>query len=298
LDHDNYEILVLPDQSSERLDGIKLIPTGPATPGKKRNVGMAEAKGDFFAFIDSDAYPQKDWLKNAMKYFEDPAVGGVGGPGITPEEDSLMQKGSGHVLSSFMVGSFSRRYKAENIVDSDDIHSCNFIARKSVLLEAGGWNEDYWPGEDTLMCLALKKIGIKLIEAPNVIIFHHRKPLFTHHLNQISRFGLHRGFFAKKFPSNSMRFSYFVPSLLVLLIISSPIAGLVGGIYAGLAILMGVMYIAACLLAALLEATKIRLIPVIWAGIVSTHLVYGLSFLVGLMRSDLKKANRSPNIQR
>ena len=147
---------MLPDFMSKEVDGVKVIPTGPVTPGAKRNIGVDNASGEICAFIDSDAYPDEDWLSNAVKYFEDPEVAAVGGPGLTPHEDSFMQKASGYVLSSFMVGNLSRRYKSVGAFESDDIHSCNFIARRSVLVEVGGWNEKYWPGEDTLLCLEIK----------------------------------------------------------------------------------------------------------------------------------------------
>ncbi len=114
-----------------------------------------------------------------------------------------------------MVGNLSSRYKTKSCFESDDIHSCNFIARKSVIEEAGGWNEKYWPGEDTLMCLAIRKLGKKLIESSDVVVYHHRRSLFKPHLRQVSRFGEHRGFFAKKFPENSAKLTYFFPSLLV-----------------------------------------------------------------------------------
>ncbi len=81
-----------------------------------------------------------------------------------------------------MVGTLSTRYKMKSCFESDDIHSCNFIAPKSVIVNAGGWNEKYWPGEDTLMCLAIKKIGKKLIESSEVVVYHHRRSLFKPHL--------------------------------------------------------------------------------------------------------------------
>ena len=138
------------------------------SPGVKRNIGVENSRGEFCAFIDNDAYPRSDWLTNAVKYLENPEVAGVGGPGLTPETDGLMQEAGGYVLSSFMVGNLSNRYKTKCSFESDDIHSCNFVARKTVVEEAGGWNEKYWPGEDTLMCLAIKKSGKKLIESSDV----------------------------------------------------------------------------------------------------------------------------------
>ena len=161
VDYADFEIILLPDYNEELINGVRIIATGPVSPGNKRNIGVKNSNGAFCAFIDNDAYPRSDWLTNALKYFEDPTVGGVGGPGLTPEADGFMQKAGGYVLSSFMVGNLSSRYKTKSCFESDDIHSCNFIARKTVLEAAGGWNEKYWPGEDTLMCLAIKETGKK-----------------------------------------------------------------------------------------------------------------------------------------
>jgi len=112
LDYETYEIIVLPDEQNENLEGVKVIPTGNVTPGRKRNIGMKNAKGEILAFVDSDARPEKSWLRNAISYFKDSEVAAVGGPGITPPEDSLMQKASGYILSSFAVRGLLGRYKS------------------------------------------------------------------------------------------------------------------------------------------------------------------------------------------
>jgi len=216
LNYDSYEVILLPDDSEELFEGVKVIATGPLSPGAKRNMGVENARREFCAFIDFDAYPRSDWLTNAVKYLENPEVAGVGGPGLSLETDGLLQEAGGYVLSSFMVGSLSNRYKTKHSFESDDIHSCNFVARKAVVEEVGGWNEKYWPGEDTLMCLAIKKSGKKLIESSDLVVCNHRRSLFKPHLKQVSRFGEHRGQFDRKFPENSRKVVYFLPSLLVL----------------------------------------------------------------------------------
>ncbi len=118
LDYPNFEIILLPDYSTEAIDGVIIIATGPVPPGVKRNIGVKNSSGEFCAFIDNDAYPRSDWLTSALKYFEDPEVGGVGGPGLTPEADGFMQKAGGYVLSSFMVGNLSSRYKTKSCFES------------------------------------------------------------------------------------------------------------------------------------------------------------------------------------
>jgi cellulose synthase/poly-beta-1,6-N-acetylglucosamine synthase-like glycosyltransferase len=80
LDYGSYEIILLPDDSKETIKGVKVIATGPFSLRVKRNVGIENSIGDVCAFIDGDAYPRSDWLTNAVKYLENPEVGGVGRP--------------------------------------------------------------------------------------------------------------------------------------------------------------------------------------------------------------------------
>ncbi|MGA3110553.1 MAG: glycosyltransferase [Candidatus Bathyarchaeia archaeon] len=289
LDYPNFEIILLPDYTAEAIDGVKVLATGPVAPGVKRNVGVKSSGGEFCAFIDNDAYPRNDWLTSALKYFEDHEVGGVGGPGLTPEADGFMQKAGGYVLSSFMVGNLSSRYKTKSCFESDDIHSCNFIAPKTVIEAAGGWNEKYWPGEDTLMCLAIEKLGKKLIESSDVVVYHHRRSLFKPHLKQVSRFGEHRGFFAKKFPENSAKLTYFFPSLLVSSLIIGIVLSLFFSFFAYVLIFAVALYLASSLIAAALQVRSVKLLFSVWIGIIVTHIIYGSYFLSGLIKRDLKR---------
>jgi len=289
LDYPNFEIILLPDYSTEAIDGVIIIATEPVPPGVKRNIGVKNSTGEFCAFIDNDAYPRSDWLTNAVKCFENPQVGGVGGPGLTPNEDCSMQKAGGYVLSSFMVGSLSSRYKTKGCFESDDIHSCNFIARKAVVEEAGGWNEKYWPGEDTLMCLAIKRLGKKLVESSDVVVYHHRRPLFSPHLKQVSRFGEHRGFFVKKFPENSVKLTYFFPSLLVFSLIVGIVISLFFSFFAYVVLFGVVAYLVSSLIASALQVRNVKLLLSVWLGIIVTHIVYGSFFLSGLSKRDLKR---------
>jgi cellulose synthase/poly-beta-1,6-N-acetylglucosamine synthase-like glycosyltransferase len=290
LDNVPFEILLLPDYvPTEVIEGVTIIATGSVSPGTKRNIGVKNSDGEFCAFIDNDAYPRRDWLINALKYFENSDVGGVGGPGLTPEADGFMQKAGGYVLSSFMVGNLASRYKTKSCFESDDIHSCNFIAQKVLIEAAGGWNEKYWPGEDTLMCLAIKKLGKKLIESSAVVVYHHRRSLFKPHLKQVSRFGEHRGFFVKKFPENSVKLTYFFPSLLVSSFLTGLLISLLFPFFAYVLLVGVVVYLFSSLIAAAIQVQSLKLIISVWLGIIVTHIIYGSYFLSGLIKRDLKR---------
>lgn len=289
LEYENFEIIVLPDDFKEaELDKVTIVATGPVLPGVKRNIGMNMARGELCAFIDSDATPRKDWLRNAVNYLKDDRIAAVGGPGLTPDKDSFLQKAGGYILSSILTGNLSRRYNGSiKAFNSDDIHSCNLVTRKSVLKEIGGWNEQYWPGEDTLLSLAMKKKGMKMIESSDIVVYHHRRPLFLKHLRQVWSFGLHRGFFAKKFPENSLHITYLLPSLFV--------ASLIGGLVLSFMFpFFGWFYsviLAAYLIICVFEGSKtgnIRMAFLVFSGIILTHLTYGIAFIKGLTIGNLR----------
>jgi len=286
LEYGRFEIIVLPDHECS-LEGARVVATGPVSPGKKRNIGASVARGEVLAYIDSDAYPRRDWLAKAVAHLESDGVGAVGGPGITPPEDSVFAHAQGVILSSFLMGGISARYAEKQSLEfSDDIHSVNLVAWKRVVEEAGGWNEDYWPGEDTLFCLSLKRLGYKLLFARDVVVYHHRRGSWRGYLRQIWGYGLHRGFFAKRFPENSRRLKYFFPSLFLLGLVVGPLLSLVfpamGWVFLGVI----VIYFAAVLMQVLVN---LKMGLMILLGLPLTHLTYGAAFLKGVLARRLSR---------
>ncbi|MDD4979701.1 MAG: glycosyltransferase [Candidatus Omnitrophica bacterium] len=300
LDYSNFEILVFPDEAGAVLASsnilntkgavpVRIVPSGRATPAQKRDMAIGHAEGEIFAFIDDDAYPRKDWLKNAVINFEDPQVGAVGGPAITPQEDTLRQRASGMVYSSFLVSAnFTYRYLPKKRREVNDYPSCNFLVRKSVMQELGGFKTNFWPGEDTKFCLdIIQKLGRKIIYDPDVLVYHHRRPLFLAHLKQVASYALHRGYFVKKYPQTSFKLAYFVPSLFLLYVLS-------GGILACFLAPLRTTYIFILILYLSLAfvfsiSNELRMLPLVFSGIILTHLTYGFNFLKGLLSIRLRE---------
>ena len=274
----------------QTVSNLRIIPTGPLSPGKKRDIAAAEAKGDILAFIDDDAYPSKDWLKAAVRHFQDPEVAAVGGPAVTPDSDKFLAKASGLVYSSLIVsGRFNYRYLPRPIREVDDYPSCNFLIRKSVFLAAGGFNTDFWPGEDTKLCLEVtKRMHKKIIYDPQVLVQHHRRRLFLPHLKQVASYALHRGYFVKRFPQTSRKLTYFIPSLFLVWVTSGALAVLLSPQARQTYSLSLSFYILTVLFFSF-KAGLPSAVPV-FAGIIMTHLVYGFSFIKGLFSGSLRDA--------
>jgi len=187
-------------------------------PATKRDLGAQIAQGKFLAFLDDDAYPHPNWLQSIINNFADPNIIAVGGPGITPPNVNFLESASGWTSGSPLgAGPYTYRFLPKPKRFIDDYPSMNVAVRKKDLLLVGGFDSHYWPGEDTKLCLDLTNLKHgKIIYDPQVIVYHHRRPLWIPHLRQNGNFGLHRGFFAKTLPQTSLRISYFLPSFMVL----------------------------------------------------------------------------------
>lgn len=228
----NFEIILLPDgqkiqmlkQVQHDIFRVRVIPTGQIGPAEKRDVGAEKSTGSILAFIDDDAYPDKDWLKNMVKNFSNAEIAAVGGPGVTPADVSWQEQASGWFAASPLGGgSYTYRFMPQVKRFVDDYPSMNLAVRKSDFLKVGGFDSSYWPGEDTKLCLDLTyKLGKKIIYDPKVLVYHHRRELWGPHLRQNGNYGLHRGYFAKAIPKTSFRLVYFLPSCLVLGLILFP----------------------------------------------------------------------------
>jgi GT2 family glycosyltransferase len=300
LDYPDFEIIILPDllnkdclrQNNGHLDAkqrIKIIPTGPISPPKKRDMGINYAIGEIFGFIDDDAYPKKDWLKNAIVNFQDERVAAVAGPAVVPPDDNLRQKASNTVYESILVsGPYTYRYLPQKRREVADYPSCNFFIRKAIMQELGGFNTNFWPGEDTKLCLDIVyKLGKKIIYDPKVLVYHHRRPLFLPHLKQIANYALHRGFFVKKYPQTSLKLSYFIPSLFLSAVIFASFLALIIPSFKLIYFLGVTSYFSLVLIFSI--SKELQLIPLVFFGIIFTHLCYGFYFLKGLFSGRLKE---------
>ncbi len=293
--YQKFEVIVLPDGPidapfSELAESVRVISTGKIRPAEKRNIGIREAKGEIVAFIDDDAYPEEHWLEGAVQYFGDETIGAIGGPGITPCDDSYLARIGGRIYDNRLVsGNYRYRYKAGTVRrDVEDYPSCNLFVRTELLRQIGGYRTDFWPGEDTLLCKDIIDAGKRIVYDSWVIVSHHRRPIFGAHLRQLGRYAFHRGYFVKRFPSNSLRLSYFIPSVFLVYVLAwlptaiwlppstETILGIASLVFLAILPFYGVL--------ALL--TTISRNPFTWLltafGVFLSHLWYGVRFLQGL----------------
>ncbi len=286
---DDYEIIIYPDfVNEESWPKTRQIGTGKVGPAVKRTLAINDAVGEILVFIDDDAYPEANFLDLLDEDFRDAAIAAVGGPAITPAHDSFWQKVSGAVfLSRFSGGNPERYIPVGHKRLVNDWPSVNLSVRASVFKAIGGFDGNYWPGEDTKLCLDItEKAKGNILYDPALIAYHHRREGLGRHLKQVGGYGLHRGFFARTLPKNSLHLKYFLPSgLCVFLTIGTLLAALIPA--------MRIFYFigfAAYFLALVVAFFSMRrhekdpriLLCALWYTF-CTHLVYGARFLQGFL---------------
>ena len=287
---DDYEIIIYPDQIDPGFLALKTrqIATGHVGPAIKRSLAIKDAQGEILIFIDDDAYPTSNFLDILDSDFQTENIQAVGGPALTPKNDNFWQKVSGAVFLSSLSGGSPERYVSQGVKRKiEDWPSVNFSIRKNIFSELNGFDSEFWPGEDTKLCLDLiKKYPAGIIYDPELIVYHHRRAGLVKHLKQVSGYGLHRGFFAKKYPETSLKFKYFIPSLFLLFVIVGALAGIYSKIVLDLYLLGLFIYILAIITAMFdirrYEKNTLIILNAVYY-IFLTHLVYGYNFLKGFI---------------
>jgi len=278
----NFETIIITDKIS-----------GSANPSEKRNIGAKRAKGEYLVFFDDDSYPSPNYFKNAEKLVKKyKNFAGFCGPCLTPPQDNVYQQASGFVWSSWLgsggAGVYRNSKQSPRYVD--DYPSVNLIIKKTDFIKAGQFNQNYWPGEDTVLCLNLtKKLNLKIYYHSSLTVYHHRRSVLIPHLQQITRYAIQRGFFAKKFPQTSFRFGYILPSLFFLYLILLAINYFTINyniLYLPLYLYLSILFITFSRL--FLKTKKLYLSLISSLTIPITHIYYGILFLHGLSKKEVK----------
>ena len=184
------EILVVDsssDDETERLVGER-FPTvayavctaGMGAMATARNLGYRMTAGEVLAFIDDDAFAEPTWLEHLLPFYDDPAVGAVGGRQIRRVPGEL-DEGVDAIGQLQPDGSITGNFAADpgRPVPVDHLLGANMSFRRSVLDLIGGIHEGYGGTcvrEETDLCLRVAHAGFKLVYTPDAVVEHLAAP--------------------------------------------------------------------------------------------------------------------------
>jgi len=171
------EVIVVDDGSTDEtgsivkriadLDGrrVTLVNNRSRGPSSATNSGILRARGDIVWLVDGDAIVDRNWIKLALPFFEDPEVGGVAGTILPANPDTFWAAFAGCDIGHRFAG----RLKSQDV---GHISTCATAYRRNALLCVGLFDEQIRYGYDKDMSYRLKKAGYRLVVCKDLKVEH------------------------------------------------------------------------------------------------------------------------------
>jgi hypothetical protein len=266
-------------------DKLEIIVARGKQPSVQRNAAIKAARGELIYFLDDDSVPQPDNLHRAVAQFAEPKVSLYGGPNLCPPEAPALEHIFALVLGSRLAFGPSRaRYTPVGTLrDSSEkeLILCNLLARRSALLQSGGFNEALYPNEENALMDEMQKRGEKLLYDPQFIVHRRPRPNLKAFARMVMTYGRGRAEQFRVHPTFGSALNFVPPLFCVyLLVVLAALAGLVPKAV----LLLLLLYV----LLVLAESAALMLRGGLWHGLAAsplvalTHILYGFGFWRGL----------------
>jgi succinoglycan biosynthesis protein ExoA len=271
---------------------IEVIVARGKQPAIQRNRALREAGGEIIYFLDDDSQPAPGALRRAIEHFRETKVQMVGGPNLCPPEAPWLEQVFAVVLGSWIAFGPSRarydRVGATRESGEKELILCNLLARRSAMLDAGGFDESLYPNEENALMDELQKRGGKLIYDPEVVAHRRPRPTLSAFCKMLMTYGRGRAEQFRLHPTVGSAMN-FIPPLFVLYVLALPLlvwlfARMENAWLLFVATAPGLIYWPMLLLQTLAAIPRwgfvrsIAAFPLLFA----THIFYGFGFWRGL----------------
>ena len=262
----------------------KIIFEDRGTISYARDLGVKMSSGEFIAFTDADCIVDKNWIKELLKCFTEEKIAAVGGPNITPENESDFGKAVGEVFEFFSKAGARYGFKARDVVEIYHNPTCNVMYRKKVLEEVGGFNHDLITVDDEELDYRIRKKGYKILFTPKAIVYHYRRRDWKSFAKMSYNYGVGR-MQAIKLHREMGRWFHYVPMATLVLIPSLLFLSLFSKLFLILALSAAFLSFISVFSASLYLYAKKRRNFLRYFGLISIWLIgYALGMLRGLTR--------------
>jgi GT2 family glycosyltransferase len=190
LNYPEYEVILVDDGSTDdtayiaaQFPRVRYIHQSNHGLSHARNTSAAAARGEVFAYTDSDCMADVDWLYYLIGTLMSGDYAGVGGPNVTPPAQNWIQAcvaaapgGPSHVLLTDTI--------------AEHIPGCNMAFHRWAFESIGGFDPEYRKaGDDVDFCWRLQQAGFVIAFSPTAIVWHHRRFTLRAFLKQQDGYG-------------------------------------------------------------------------------------------------------------
>jgi cellulose synthase/poly-beta-1,6-N-acetylglucosamine synthase-like glycosyltransferase len=144
------------------------------------NYAMKIASHPILGFIDADAKVEPEWLNKLSPHLAEEKVAGVSGSIETWNSDNPWARSIGYEIKNRYrrIGKYTGR-----------IATMNLLLKKSVIEEAGGWDEKLPSQYDTDLGFRVSAKGYKIAYEPSALCYHFNRPTVKAFYRQQLQYG-------------------------------------------------------------------------------------------------------------
>ncbi len=169
LDYPDYEVIVVNDGSKDATKAIveksavKRIDHPKRGASAARDAGLRAATGDIVAYVDSDVTVTPEWLRLLVVPFQDPSIGATTGRTVFQRNGAC----TSWLRSMDIERRNARRHEYTRLANGP-----NSAFRRSLLLEVGGFDPQWFHAEDTEVSYRVWEKGYKIRYVPDAVVNH------------------------------------------------------------------------------------------------------------------------------
>ena len=294
----SFEWIVVDDGSEDGTDAflqdqdfefdLRVIKQQNQGPGAARNRGMAEAKGEYFLFLDSDCTVPPEYLVEVDRALTEHQWDAFGGPDTYREDFSPLLKAINYSMTSF-TGTGGTRGSKKSVTKFYPRSFNMGLSRKvyETIGDMGGLRH----GQDMDYSARIYKAGFKVGLIERAYVYHKRRTSLRKFFKQIFNWGVARINLSRMHPE-LLKLIHLAPALLVAMIAGMLVVSTAFGMLLEAIALLGLGYLLLGIIVIVQSFLWYKLISVSLLSIVTITiqiLAYGLGLLYALIQIAIGK---------
>lgn len=246
------------------------------------NLALTHARGSVLVRIDGHCRIQRDYVSRCVAHLREDGVDGVGGPITTIGATLVGQAISAAMSSPFGVGGSAFRTIKDRQLLVDTI-AFPAYTRRAVEM-AGPFDEELVRNQDDEYNYRLRKLGARLLLAPDVRSEYHSRTSLRALWRQYFQYGYYKVHVMRKH-FRQMHWRHFVPAVFVVVLVAGALLSPLNALARTLWLLVLVGYLMAVAAASVWTAARSgwRLLSPLPFAFAILHVSYGAGFLAGLV---------------